>query len=293
MSKVSIVIPAYNADRYIREAIDSALYQTYSDREVIVVDDGSTDETARILANYGDKIRVIRQANQGTAAACNTAAIAAQGSWVAFLDADDVWFPEKLSKQLAMCAKFVISHTDSVCFGAALPDEIRRSSFTNLYEGSVLPQLLVSNFIIKSSVLMSRQAFISAGGFPKCHEAVEDWPLWLKVCAKGDLGYVAEALVKYRVHPASKSMKARATCAAHVAIISEAFGIGGVGEFHQNLRRRALAASFGINSHYAATSEDWPFAIRCALNALRFEPFALGVWKTLIKSMLIPLGKTY
>src|SRR5437773_3781756 len=98
---VSVVIPTYNYARYLPEAIDSALAQTHAPLEVIVVDDGSTDDTPRVLAVYGDRIRVIRQANRGPGAARNTGIAAARGEYVGFLDADDVWLPRKLELQMA------------------------------------------------------------------------------------------------------------------------------------------------------------------------------------------------
>jgi teichuronic acid biosynthesis glycosyltransferase TuaG len=293
MEKVSIVIPAYNAQKYVRQAIDSALAQTYRACEVIVVDDGSTDSTPELLATYVSRIRVVRQANQGTAVACATGVQAADSKWVTFLDADDEWLPEKLTRQMQGCAQFAISHTDSVCFGEALNGEVRRSSFEPLYGGKVLEQLLICNFITKSSVLMHRDVFLRHGGFSNKFGAVEDWPLWLKVCAEHDLGYLPEPVVRYRVHPHSKSMKSRATAAAHVGIINEAFSAGGVGERFRSLRRRALASSYQINCHYAAESGDWVFAIRCALKALQYEPGAIRTWKDLVKSALIPLGVAY
>lgn len=293
MHTVSIVIPTYNAARYLRQAIDSALAQTHGDKEIIVVDDGSTDDTSEILAAYAGRIRVLSQRNQGAAAACNAGAEAARGRWIALLDADDEWLPEKLAQQLRRCGQYVISHTDSVCFGTGIEGEIRRSSFEPPYHGQVLEHLLIRNFITKSSVLMLRETYLELGGFPRTSGAVEDWPFWLTVCAAHELGYVPEPLVRYRVHGQSQSMKARATHAAHLRIINDAFGAGGVGRNLPRLRARALASSCQINSHYAAQSGDWTFAVRCALNALRYEPANVRTWKNLIKSALIPLGVRY
>lgn len=293
MTTVSVIIPAYNAERYVARAIDSALQQTLRDTEVIVVDDGSTDRTSEILARYEGRIRVIRQANGGTAQASNNAVSVASGLWIAFLDADDEWLPTKLQKQIEYCANYKISHTDSICFGEGLPREIIRSEISRLHEGQVLRQLLIANFIIKSSVMIWKDLFIEAGGFPSQHEAVDDWPLWLKVCAEHELGFVPEPLVRYRVHRASKSMNARSTLGAHLAIIDEAFSPSGVGYHLRELRVQALASSYRINGHYAATSSDWQFAIFCALRAVRFAPMTVETWKILVKSALIPAGVPY
>jgi glycosyltransferase involved in cell wall biosynthesis len=293
MESVSIIIPAYNAAKYLRESVESALAQTYSEREIIIVDDGSTDGTSQILAEYGDAIRVIHQTNQGSAAACNTGVAVAQGEWVAFLDADDVWLPEKLAQQIEYCGNTAISHTDSICFGDALSSEVRRSSFEPPYTGKVLRELLIRNFITKSTVLMRRQVFQDFGGFDPSYIAVEDWPFFLKVCAEHELGYLPEAVVRYRVHKKSKSMQGRKTLADHLRIINSTFGVQGVGRSFPELRKKALASSYQVNCHYSAESGDWPFAIYCALQALRYEPTATRTWKNLVKSALIPLGVQY
>ena len=117
MVRVSAIIPAYNADSFIREAVDSALGQTHTDVEVIVVDDSSTDDTASVLQSYGERIIVHRQPNGGVAAARNAGARLASGRWVAFLDADDVWLPTKIERQLAV-ASTPLSYTNRFNFGA-------------------------------------------------------------------------------------------------------------------------------------------------------------------------------
>jgi glycosyltransferase involved in cell wall biosynthesis len=98
---ISCIVPVYNGERYLREALDSILAQTYRPLEVIVADDGSTDQTAALVTGYGDPVRYLFQPNQGPAAARNLGLRAAQGEFVAFLDADDVWHPEKCARQMA------------------------------------------------------------------------------------------------------------------------------------------------------------------------------------------------
>ncbi|CDI01142.1 putative Glycosyl transferase family 2 [Candidatus Competibacter denitrificans Run_A_D11] len=293
MALVSVIIPAYNAAQYIRDTIDSVLNQSYSNFEIIVVNDGSTDETAQILNEYGDKLRVVHQNNKGSAAACNYGAALAQGEWIAFLDADDIWLPDKLMLQLKHCKDSSISHTDSFCFGESISGEVQRGSITHLVEGQVLKQLLVTNFISKSTVMIQRAIFNQYKGFDETYLSVEDWPFWLRVCANHSLGYLPEPVVRYRVHRQSATMKTRRTLPDHLRIISEAFNNGGVGQSFPELRRQALVSSYQINCHYAAEAGDWTFALYCALRALRFEPTAIRTWKNLAKSTLIPLGIPY
>jgi glycosyltransferase involved in cell wall biosynthesis len=293
MELVSIIIPAYNAEKYLRDTIDSAIAQTYKNYEIIVVDDGSTDRTQNILAEYGDKIRVVRQSNKGTAAACNAGVATARGTWVCFLDADDIWLSDKLALQVERCNGSVISHTDSVCFGDGMVGEIRRSSFEPPYSGQVLKELLVVNFITKSTVMMRRNVFNHYGGFDEGYVTCEDWQFWIKVCAEHELGYLPEPVVRYRVHLKSKSMISRRTLTARLRIINAAFGPGGVAQSLSQLRSKSLASAFQVTCHYACESGDWKFALNCALHALRYDPFVAHSWKKLIKASLIPLGVKY
>jgi glycosyltransferase involved in cell wall biosynthesis len=290
---VSVIMPAFNSAKTIAASVDSVLAQTHPNVELVVVDDGSTDETPAILKAYGGRIRVVRQANAGTAAACNAGVAAAAGEWVAFLDSDDLWLPSKLSRQIELCGQWQISHTDSLCFGDQMPEEVLRSSFEPPAAGAALEKILVRNSITKSSVLMRKRLFEECGGFPARHGAVEDWPLWIQACARSELGYLAEPLVRYRVHPQSKSMAYVRTLAAHREIIKEAFAPGGPGQRHPGLRAAALHSSLEIHAHYGALCGDWRFALRCCLLALRHSPLDAGLWKRALKAILMPLGHRY
>ena len=115
MKEISVVIPAYNHGRFLREAIDSVLAQTYAPLEIIVVDDGSTDDTEQIVRSYGDRVRYIRQQNAGVGAARNNGIANARGEYVAFLDSDDLWLPEKLAVQV----EYMRRHPE--CAACAVP----------------------------------------------------------------------------------------------------------------------------------------------------------------------------
>ena len=140
-TRISAVIPAYNAAQFVGEAIASCLHQTVPPVEIIVVDDGSTDETAEIAASFGSLVRVVSQLNAGEGAARNRGISESAGEWVAFLDADDLWEPTKLEQQLSavQATGAIASHTCFVNFGATqgladpgeIPadDAIRRSGF--------------------------------------------------------------------------------------------------------------------------------------------------------------------
>jgi hypothetical protein len=204
---VSVVVATYDGAPLLPEAVDSALAQTLAGVETIVVDDGSTDETAAVMARYGDRVRYVRQENGGPSAARNTGLRAARGRYVAFLDHDDRWLPAKLSRQAA-----VLDAAPDVGFvncgwwfidgdGARLPQE-------GWPQGSDAPLslLLVGNPLLLSAVLVRRDLAERIGGFDEALRGAEDWDFWLKVAFTGcRLGCVAEALLEYRVHPGQRN----------------------------------------------------------------------------------------
>ncbi len=199
---ISVVIPTYNRVSFLKEAIDSVLSQTYRNFELIVVDDGSTDGTPKLLSSYGYKIRVIPQANQGPSAARNRGIEAAKGKWIAFLDSDDVWKPDKLKKQV----QFITDHPDTkICQAEEV--WIRNGKRVNprkkheMHSGWIYEQCLPLCIVSPSSVMIHRDVFEKVGFFDETMPACEDYDLWLRICAHYPVLYVDENLiVKYGGH---------------------------------------------------------------------------------------------
>jgi glycosyltransferase involved in cell wall biosynthesis len=188
---VSVIIPAYNAAAYIERAVESALAQTLAPLEILVVDDGSKDDTRQIVRGMtSDVVRLIEKENGGPATARNLGASHARGDWLALLDADDWWFPEKLKVQLAQVTD------DSVGMIHCFPDHRNdpvpaRLTFADMW---------VRNWIINSSVMLRRSAFEALGGFNEAPEliSVEDYNLWIRVAAsKWDIVTCPYPLVHY------------------------------------------------------------------------------------------------
>lgn len=284
--KVSTIIPAYNAEAYIRESIDSALVQTYDRQEIIVVNDGSTDGTAEILAEYGDQIRTLTQPNSGRAAACNAGVQAATGQFIAFLDADDIWLARKLEVQVKCCGNAAISHTNSYYFGSGITVDLVKTDITPQYGGEVLQHLLLGNFITGSTVMLDKEVFWSCGGFDETYDCIQDWPLWLKICAKYNLGYVEEPLARYRLHSEATTKMTNRTIPAHFRVLSEAFSEGGVAFDRQELRNCAFAASYSVIAQVAAQSGNWGQSLSCASLAVCHAPLESLYWKRLVKSAI-------
>ena len=207
MPKVSVVIPTFNRAHLVRESIDSVLNQTYRDIEVIVVDDGSSDDTARVVNSYGEPVRYLFQENKGQGAARNTGIRAAKGEYVAFLDSDDLWSPTKLERQVLLLTRNVavpFVYCDAEYFDDESGRLLYRScQLLKLYEGDhVGGRLLVSNFIPAASPVVRRTIFEEVGYFDEDRllQGSEDWEMWLRIAARHPIAVIREPLARYRLH---------------------------------------------------------------------------------------------
>jgi glycosyltransferase involved in cell wall biosynthesis len=207
---VSVVIPCFNYGRFLRDAVASIHSQTFAEHEIIVVDDGSTDETEAVARGLGAAVRYLRQPNQGPSAARNRGIAAARGRYVAFLDADDTWHPEKLARQVPILEQrpdVVLVYTDSTSFDGATGAEFGRHGerFAH-FHGRVLGRLVeAGNFIPSATPLVRRTTLEEVGGFDATMRSSEDWDLWVRLAARGEVGYIDEPLARYRLHGAQAS----------------------------------------------------------------------------------------
>lgn len=207
---VSVIIPTYNHGRFIERAIDSVLVQGVP-CEVIVIDDGSTDDTQERLVRYGDRIRVVRQPNRGLAATRNAGIGMATADLIAFLDADDEWLPGKLVRQIAT----LDAHPEIalVSGNAENVDEngnsLGRGSAS--LHGNVVKELLRLNAIVVSSVVIRRSVATEIDGpFIQDFSSCEDWILWLRVAARHPIVVLPDVLVRYSIMPGSMARSNRA-----------------------------------------------------------------------------------
>lgn len=206
---VSVVIPAFNAARCVRKAIDSVLAQDYRDFELIVVDDGSTDETAAVLAAYGKTIRVIHQANGGLSNARNTGIRESQGEFVAFLDADDWWLPGKLERQIELMQA---EPALGFCSTAARVEN-PQGQLLNIWEcphwqGALLVHLFNENAAVAGSgsgVLVKRDLLLQVGDFDESLQCLEDIDMWMRLAAVAEYVCIPEPLTVLLKRPDSMS----------------------------------------------------------------------------------------
>jgi len=198
--RISVVIPAYNAARFLPRCLKSVFAQTLKPVEVIVVDDGSTDNTAALAAKLGAS--VLARPNGGPAAARNAGISKASGEWIALLDADDQWSPEKLERQAARIhAETVLVYTGIRIFG----DDGVYHEQPVIDAIAARKMLRYANPIPNSSVLVRREAVVQSGGFREDIRGPEDWEMWFRLLRSGLFAAVAEPLTDYYVYPSSLS----------------------------------------------------------------------------------------
>jgi glycosyltransferase involved in cell wall biosynthesis len=217
--KISVVIPAYNAGKYIARTIDSVLAQTLPACEIIVVDDGSTDNTAEILANYESKVTCIRQDNAGASVARNTGITAATGEWIAFLDADDEWLPQKLQSQTdnlkgnSDLVWTTANYINCVCTSnrqAPLldPKNARQLLSGREYSESYFHALLNSLDGWTGTMLIKRDVLCEAGLFRPGQLRANDYDMWWRIAYRHPkIGYVCEPLAIYHLDVAGSIIR--------------------------------------------------------------------------------------
>lgn len=286
---VSVIIPAYNSANLIRASIDSALKQRDVSVEIIVVDDGSTDGTDRVLESYGDAVRVIHQTNRGAYVARNAAAAVAQGDWLAFLDADDEWVEDKLAKQLRLAAPNVgLIYSDCANRDDAGRVTGRVSDAHELAEGKIFAELLTINFISTSTAVIRRHDFEELHGFTTRIRGCADWDLWLRyTLLGGEVRVHPECLAVYRWHPGQMSKSFHDRQRDRLDVIQRAVELArerGV-VVSRALERRAYGTSWATAAWFVASTDRWQ-ASRWCLRALACQPFELNHYRLLVKSIL-------
>ena len=222
---VSVVMAAKNYARFIGEAIGSALAQTFPDWELVIVDDGSTDDTGAVVRPYliDGRIRYFRSDSLGQSRAKNLGIGFARGEFIAFLDADDAWFPTKLAKQMTLMREHPqvgVTYTQR-----ELIDETGKSlGFRNeaLPGGRILSTMFLQNFVCFSSALVRREVFETVGIFDPALDLSIDYDLWLRAAAHFEFRPVDEVLVKYRTGHGNLSKKLADRVATAIGIMDRA-----------------------------------------------------------------------
>ncbi|MEW6145839.1 MAG: glycosyltransferase [Thermodesulfobacteriota bacterium] len=201
---MSVIIPTYNRAKLLNISINSVLSQTYRDFELIVIDDCSKDTTSAVLDGIADKrLRVIKNtSNKGIAAVRNIGVTLSRGRYIAFLDDDDEWLPDKLEKQIDVLDRGTTSlgcvYTGSLVVDSA-DDHVLQTSIP-LYRNNVLKEMLFQNFITTSTIALKKACFDKVGLFDEGIPYGEDYDMWIRIAEEYEYDFVKEPLAKYRSH---------------------------------------------------------------------------------------------
>lgn len=281
MPKVDIIIPAYNAARYLPAAIESVIGQTYEDWRILLIDDGSTDDTAEVVAPYvarlDEKMKYIRQANAGLPAARNTAIRNSSAEYLALLDADDVWLPHRLAESVA-CMDRSPSIGLSYGFNSRIDqtgavidtfDARQKNS-----EGRIAPYIYMRRVQLNCPTITFRRSCVDdVGPFDETMRATEDRDMWFRIALKYDVACVPKVLAYYRVSPNAMTTDPDRMLRAQLHFIRKHYGAPGCG-----IMARQIAMGFCYRQRAEALSlkgQNWA-ALRSSLHALMLWPFDLS-----------------
>jgi len=291
MPTVSVIIPVYEGEKTIKDTIQSVLNQTFSDFELIVINDGSEDSTLKIVSNVQDpRVKVFSYPNAGLSASRNRGIALASGEYITFIDADDLWTPDKLEAQLKALqensqAAVAYSWTDWI-------DEsnqfIGRGSYIT-ENGDVFAKLLLSDFVANgSNALIRRQALTKVGGFDESLTSAEDWDMWLRLAAHYEFVAVPSPQILYRISPSSMSSDVWKMEASSLQVLEKAFAVAP--ESLQHLKRQSLGNRYKylIFKALEGTPEQQRGLVsaRFLWHAIRNDPALLRtrvIWKVLFK----------
>lgn len=275
---VSVIIPTFNRLDLLKETVASVKNQTYRDFEIIVVDDGSSDGTAEWLDSQPD-LRVLHQTNSGIAASRNNGAAAGRGRWLAFLDHDDLWAPEKLRVQVDF-----LRHSPEVALVAArhvrLGKRFRTTGRPSWTKGDLFVQEYSRSFIHTSSVMIRRDVFEHIHGFPTRYRFADEFDVWLKIASAHAIAYVDEPLVFIRLYESNTSHN-------RVGVRTDTYDILMKHYDPQRIPRRVFLRT--LSDHDISfgrayiNAGDPTQALKWFRNSVKRTPFRLRSWRYYLK----------
>jgi glycosyltransferase involved in cell wall biosynthesis len=229
---VDVIIPVYNGERFIGDALSSVISQTHTPRRIIVVDDGSTDGTEEVVRSLLSEAPIVyvKQTNQGPSSARNAGIRASDANYVALLDADDAWEPTKLERQVSLFNDSSLTNLGVVHCNVAYIDGFGNplrgnssSTFNQSMRGQIFEKLLQSNSVVgsDSAVMIRRECFAEMGLFDEALFTCEDWDLWLRMAKRYDFDFIDEPLVKIRKHATSLSTNTDQMIVGRILVLSK------------------------------------------------------------------------
>jgi glycosyltransferase involved in cell wall biosynthesis len=271
--EVSVVIPSYNSARYVVAAVESVLAQTYRDFEILVVDDGSTDNTKEVLGKYGDAVRYLYKPNGGVSAARNYGIEKARGKYVAFLDADDLWMPEKLENQVALLelnADVGLSYTSAIIVDENL--ETKSYIEAKEYDDACEALLLQMNILILSSSIVRKDVLLQTKGFDSQFSTCADKDFWLRLSLLTKFAPVREYLVKYRDVSGSMSSNPYISKRDTEGVLNKFFALPDLPLKYKKMKNQSLSNNLMVVAGEFLHNGIIGESMRCLLKSVRLYP---------------------
>jgi glycosyltransferase involved in cell wall biosynthesis len=286
---VSVIIPSYNMARFLPHAVESVLAQTYPNLEVQIIDDGSTDDTPEVVRHWegNPRVRVHRQVNGGLSHARNQAVALTRGDFIALLDADDIWEPQKLSRQIPLFRgrpELGVVYSDYSRMdadGKPLPN-----GPTEMHRGKISGPLLIENFVPASTAVVRRACFERCGGFDVALRTGEDYEMWLRLSAHFQFDFVPEATMRYRTGGWQMSTDYRGRYETAIRVMQD-FLEKNPGMVDGKMVRSAWAHTYtGRGNVTLWRGRDRLSAIRDYLRALSYRPGYWPAWRAILRSFM-------
>lgn len=302
MAPLSVLMPVFNGEEYLSAAVESVLSQTYRDFEFLIVDDGSTDSTLRILNGYAsedERLRIISREHKGLVASLNELLGYAEGRFIARMDADDISLPGRFSAQL----RFLEENPDVVCVGGdyeAIDGDGRFLRTCRYFStDDEIQELLLSGstHICHSTAMMRKDAVVAAGGYKDEYFLAEDLDLWLRLGEVGKLANLGQATLRVRFHNHSLSEQSgRRQLEAARAACEHAWERRGIhGDFKGSLNWRPGGSDPALRHEHMLRYGEWAWdgkqrrtTALYAMRAIRERPAARGGWRLLARTLLRP-----
>ncbi len=286
---VSVIIPSYNMARFLPQAVESVLAQTYSNWEVQIIDDGSKDDTPEVVRRWAGepRIRVHRQVNGGLSHARNQGIALTRGGYVALLDADDIWESNKLALQMPLfrgkpqVGVVYSDYSRMDAEGRPLPN-----GPTKMHRGRISGALLIENFVPASTAVVRRECFERCGGFDVALRTGEDYEMWLRLSAHFEFDFIPESTMRYRTGGWQMSTDYRGRYETAIGVMQR-FLDRNPGAVDRAVVRSAWAHTYtGRGNVTLWRARDRAGALRDYLRALSFQPGYWPAWRAILRSLI-------
>jgi glycosyltransferase involved in cell wall biosynthesis len=280
---VSIIMPAFNVEKFVSDAINSVLNQTYKNFELIIIDDGSKDNTLKVVCSFDDKrIKVLKQENLGVSKARNAGINKSQNKYIAFIDSDDKWHPKKLENFINNISEnnIGIYHSNVILFDENGKDLSKYNYSEPISLDNDRDLILIYDFIVLSSVIIPKKVLTEFNGFAEDLNGTEDWDLWIKITRRYNIYKIEEYDTFYRVNPNGLSKNRKLFLLEEYKVIQRHLLLKNVDNYIKN---KALWVWYRKNFYYWLKAYNPTKSIIFFLKMLYSDPFNNSNFNFLIK----------